>query len=93
VFGNWTAQAGLGYRYVGETLSGVSSGSAVVRAPSYESLDLDARLMNANWTVSLFAKNVTDERGFIAPTFNGDTQVDTAFLRPRTVGLAFDWSF
>lgn len=93
VLGNWTAQAGLGYRYVGETLSGVSSSAAVIRAPSYESLDLDARLMNANWTLSLFAKNVTDERGFIAPIFNGDAQVDTAFIRPRTVGLAIDWSF
>jgi outer membrane receptor protein involved in Fe transport len=93
VLGSWTAQVGLGYRYVGETLSGVSSSSAVVRAPSYKSLDLDARLMNANWTVSLFAKNVTDERGLIAPTFNGDAQIDTAFIRPRTIGLAVDWSF
>ncbi|HEY5755783.1 MAG TPA: TonB-dependent receptor, partial [Steroidobacter sp.] len=93
VLGSWTAQVGLGYRYVGETLSGVSSSSAVVRAPSYKSLDLDARLMNANWTVSVFAKNVTDERGLIAPTFNGDAQVDTAFIRPRTIGLAVDWSF
>lgn len=93
VLGGWTAQVGLGYRYVGETLSGVSSSSTVVRAPSYESLDLDARLMNANWTWSLFAKNVTDQRGLIAPIFNGDTQVDTAFIRPRTVGLAVDWSF
>lgn len=93
VLGDWTAQVGLGYRYVGETLSGVSSSSTLVRAPSYESLDLDARLMNANWTVSLFAKNVTDERGFIAPNFNGDAQIDTAFIRPRTIGLAVDWSF
>lgn len=93
VLGAWTAQVGLGYRYVGETLSAVSSSSSVVRAPSYQSVDLDARLMNANWTLSLFAKNLTDERGFIAPAFNGDAQVDTAFIRPRTIGLAIDWSF
>lgn len=93
VLGSWTAQVGLGYRYVGETLSGVSSSALVIRAPSYESLDLDARLMNANWTVSLFAKNVSDERGLIAPSFNGDAQVDSAFIRPRTIGLAVDWSF
>ena len=93
VFGNWTAQAGLGYRYVGDTVSAASSSAAVVRTPSYQSLDLDARLTNANWTLSLFAKNVTDERGYIAPMFNGDAQVDTAFIRPRTIGLALDWSF
>ena len=93
VLGNWTAQTGLGYRYVGDTVSAASSSAAVVRAPSYESLDLDARLTNANWTLSLFAKNVTDERGFLAPMFNGDAQVDTAFIRPRTLGLSVDWSF
>jgi len=93
VLDDWTAQAGLGYRFVGSTLSGVSSSSQGVRAPSYQSLDLDLRLMNANWTLSLFAKNVTDERGLIAPVFNGAAQVDAAFIRPRTVGLAVDWSF
>lgn len=93
VLGDWTAQVGLGYRYVGATLSAVSSSSTAVRAPSYESLDLDMRLMTANWTVSLFAKNLTDQRGFIAPVFNGAAQVDTAFIRPRTIGLGVDWSF
>ena len=84
---------GVGYRYTSSTLSAVSLGAGAVRAPSYGALDLDARLVNANWTLSLFAKNLTDKRGLIAPIFNGVAQIDTAFIRPRTLGIAIDWSF
>ena len=90
---NWRAQVGLGYRYTSSTLSAVSIGAGAVRASSYHALDMDARLVSSNWTLSLFAKNLTDERGLIAPVFNGAAQIDTAFIRPRTLGIAVDWSF
>jgi iron complex outermembrane recepter protein len=98
LYEDWSAQAGLGYRYVSDRYSGVSSDPASVRAPPYGALDIDSSLFNKNWSIFLYLKNATDRRGLVSPqliqTATGSTvQVDTFFILPRTLGAGFTRSF
>ncbi len=96
----WTARAGAGYRYVGEQHAAtitVENNISYVR-PSYRALDLYAEMMRGSWTVRVFAKNATDERGYVGggASINGRNipyAIEVQTLQPRTVGIGVDMSF
>ena len=72
-----------------------SDGSLRV-AKSYTTVDLRAGIDMGRWTVELFAKNLTDERGIndIVPEGaypNG--AIGLGVIRPRTIGLSFGARF
>ena len=96
--GDWTGHLGLGFRYVGGSFSEVRSSPRAYRQDSYGALDLNADLSNRNWTIRLFAKNVSDERVYqtITPITDLSGNVDHLRgvpLQPRTVGVEVDFRF
>jgi iron complex outermembrane recepter protein len=98
IYEDWNGQAGLGYRYVSDRYSTVTSDPSTVRAPPFGALDIDTSVFNKNWSVFLYLKNATDRRGWVSPqpisTATGTTvQVDTFFILPRTLGAGFTRSF
>ena len=52
----------------------------------YTTLALSAGITADNWSVELFADNVTDERGELANNFVFDRERVTV-MRPRTIGV------
>lgn len=95
---SWTAGIGGGLRYVDERLSLLESDPDVVTAGSYSALDLNASLSGGHWSVRLYARNVTDERGEVSSNMQTDAlnqqlYVTAVPLQPRTIGLALDVTF
>ncbi len=101
---DWRAFTGAGYRYVGSRFSDVegstSGGTAQgILAKAYQVVDLHAGATRGGWTVSLFAKNLLDNRAYLAPSnyFNDAVglpiDIRAPVLQPRTVGVSVDKSF
>ena len=97
--GALNGQLAGGYRYVGNRLTTVESDPDVARLASYDVLDVSAGVSTDNWTLRVFAKNVTDERALLTVTEIGTDPVllsrvfYTAVLQPRTIGLSLDIRF
>lgn len=96
--GGWTGHLGAGVRYVGESFSAVESSPTAYRQDSFAALDLNADISNNNWTIRVFAKNVTDERVYqtIAPVtdiFGNVDHLQGVPIQPRTVGVEVDFKF
>jgi outer membrane receptor protein involved in Fe transport len=66
---------------------------------AYAALDANTDLSNSNWTVRLFAKNLTDKRAYLTSFSFGDlsgaaaVQNEGIVLQPRTLGLEVDYKF
>ena len=100
----WRGVAGAGYRYTGSQFSDVE-GSTSNGAPqgypvkAYQVVDLHLGAIHAGWSVSLFAKNLFDDRAYLAPSnyFNDalgqPIDIRAPVLQPRTVGVSLDTSF
>jgi outer membrane receptor protein involved in Fe transport len=98
VFGDASAYVGAGARYVGEQMSTFATifdpttDLRQVELPSYTIVDLRAGLHFDAFTVELFGRNVSDERGptRIPATATSD---EAAVLRPRTIGVTLTAEF
>jgi len=102
--GEWRGFAGGGVRYTGSRFSDVE-GSVANGAPqgleakAYGVVDLHIGASNHGLTLSLFAKNLLDERAYLAPlnyfndALNSPIDIKAPVLQPRTVGLSIDKSF
>lgn len=96
----WRAHFGAGYRYVGDQESDtvtVTDNLSYVR-PAYRALDLYADLTRGNWSLRVFAKNATDESGFVGggaaiDGHNVPYAIEVQTLQSRTLGLGLDISF
>lgn len=107
VFGNASAYVGGTWRYVGEQsngfpgVGGFLNGVSQQELPSYNILDLRTGIDFEAFSVSLFAKNVTDERAITEFGGVGETLPDVALnpngaavlVRPRTVGVSLTARF
>jgi outer membrane receptor protein involved in Fe transport len=108
LYHQWKASIGGAYRYVGsQWLSLVESSSTgnsspTVRAPGYSFFDLHASVRSDRLTLRLYARNLTNKAAItggansglvVTNNATGDSQVNAAFLEPRTVGLGVDYSF
>jgi outer membrane receptor protein involved in Fe transport len=97
----WTAHVGGGWRYVGEqgTAIAAQTGADISYVlPSYTALDLSADVTRGDWTIRLFARNVTDRRAYIGGGVGVDADnvpygIDLNALQPRTVGISIDLGF
>lgn len=95
---NWNGHVGGGVRYVGQSFSQVESSPQAYRQDSYGALDLNADVSNPNWTIRIFARNVTDTRVYqtIIPITDLSGNVDHLVgvpIQPRTVGIEVDFKF
>jgi outer membrane receptor protein involved in Fe transport len=104
IAGPWRGFVGGGYRYVGSRFSAVEGSTAnaepqgmKVGAQNVVDLRLGAR--TGDLTVSLFAKNLFDDRAYLPPAFfffnalGGPIDIKAPVLQPRTVGVSIDKSF
>lgn len=86
--------------YLGDRKSNFGPGPAVaggpvlprVELPSFTTLDLNAGVRTEGWTFSVFARNVTDERGLLGGSPEVASGATGRYLlqvtRPRTIGLS-----
>ncbi len=85
--------------YVGERkgLLPVSSTSGRLTLPDYAQLDLRAGVRGESWSIELFARNITDSRGYIAGDLLARTTTAGGFtvtpIRPRTFGVLLSANF
>ena len=66
-----------------------------LRVPGYDLIDLHAGYGNGDWDVTLFVRNLTDERGFVtvADSAGASTTTNATFVQPRTVGVDVSFTF
>jgi outer membrane receptor protein involved in Fe transport len=95
-FSNWTASAGASVNYTGERRSDFSQRGAV-DVPSYSTINLSSGIENANWRLSLYAKNLADRRGITFVKSMSITPTGSPFaagvIAPRTVGAELGYRF
>jgi len=100
----WRGFIGAGYRYVGSAYSDVEGSVANGEpqgypAKAYSVVDLHLGVTHQGWTVSLFAKNLFNERAYVAPlnyfydAVGLPIDIKAPVLQPLTAGLSVDKSF
>lgn len=97
----WTAHLGGGWRYVAEQGTAIAAQTGADNSnvlPAYGAVDLAADLARGNWTIRLFARNLTDRRAYIGGGLVVDADnvpygIDASVLQPRTVGVSIDVRF
>jgi len=99
VFTDSTAYIGGQVAYTGERPADFSTRDAngrIREADAYTTVDLRTGLLLGNWSVELYGKNVTDERGITDIQPEGsfpNGAVGLAVTRPRTIGLSIGARF
>jgi iron complex outermembrane receptor protein len=97
---HWNTQYRPYVTVSGRLVSAAQSGFPDAGTPSlpimnYSVFDLRAGFNIQQYDFSLYANNVADRRGITAAYYGGagaDPNTDRDFyIRPRTVGLQFDW--
>lgn len=96
----WTAYVGTTLSYVGERKGPFAQrpGNMRIELPGFVRLDLRVGVRKDEWTIGLFARNITDRRGTLATTTQTARATVTSiygtnFITPRTIGLYLDRSF
>ena len=99
VFGDSTAYVGGQVAYTGDRYADFGNrepDGSIRMAEDYTTVDLRAGLLFDSWSLELYGKNVTDERGIndiLAPGIFPNGAVGIGTTRPRTVGLAVGFRF
>jgi len=80
--------------YVGDR-KGVFRGKGLARQlyPEYTQVDLRAGVNYQDWSVNLFANNLSDERGLLDGGLGQTNAASFSVIQPRTVGLSVTRSF
>jgi iron complex outermembrane receptor protein len=102
----WHAHVGGVFRWVGQQWgSGTNAfavasvdGQPVAFLPSYSVLDLNASIAKGPLTLRAFARNITDQRGWLNSDFGTGSptapkQSGVTIIQPRTIGVGFDCAF
>jgi iron complex outermembrane receptor protein len=97
----WTGFTGATVAYIGQRFGDFPSEAMSLRTvlPSYTTLDLRTGALSGPWTVNVFARNVTNERGVLASrSLLGarstlESPYITNFIPPRTIGLSVTRAF
>jgi len=91
-FNDFKGFGGIGWTYTGTRYSdfypaGVNE--THVRLPSYNQINLQAGIRDARYTIELFARNVTDEKGISSYINTGafNETGELTLIQPRTIGL------
>ncbi len=94
--GNWSATVGTSVYFTGSRVSTFSQ-MMPVNAASYTTVNLNAGIENANWRLSLYGKNIGDERGITSITSAGVTPAANPYMEgviaPRTIGAEATYKF
>ena len=99
VFGDSTAYVGGQVAYTGDRYADFGNrepDGSIRMADEYTTVDLRTGLLFDSWSLELYGKNVTDERGIndiAAPGIYPNGAVGIGTTRPRTVGLSVGFRF
>jgi outer membrane receptor protein involved in Fe transport len=94
--GDMRVFAGATVQFTGRRRSDFSAAFGQTSLPSYTELGLRGGIEVRNYRITVYAKNVTDERGILAFAAPGGAPAGAAqlgLMRPRTVGLALSASY
>ena len=88
----WTPHLSGSWRYIAAQYSGLSTSPPVGVTPGYSWTDLDLRLTNGRYNVSLYVKNLFDKRAFggggpFTDMRTGVSSFGGVPIQPRVVGL------
>jgi iron complex outermembrane recepter protein len=102
----WHAHLGGVFRWIDQQWGGGGNGFAVASVdgapvgflPSYSVLDVNASIAKGPLTLRAYARNVTDQRGWLnssfgvgPPSMPGESTA--TIIQPRTIGVGFDYAF
>ncbi len=94
--GDWSGFAGASWRYTGERQGDFANifsfGRPRATLPSYDAFDLRAGVNYMQWTLSAYARNLTDKRGYAASFAQGAITA-VSLTQPRTFGIALSRQF
>ena len=99
VSATFNAEIGASVSYVGDRMSSFTSSATAQRfnLDSYTTATLHAALSSDQWTFNLYAKNLTNERGYLSATpqnaSSGGSSNGLLLIQPRTVGLSATYAF
>lgn len=99
ISGDWTGRFGGGLRLVGDRKSPGVNQLADLETPGYTALDLNAGISNGRYTLSVFAKNLTDKRAYLSKYSVNDGLTGAFYeykavpIQPRTIGVSIDVKF
>jgi outer membrane receptor protein involved in Fe transport len=102
--GPWRGFVGGGYRYVGERFSEVEGSTSnglpqAIPAKADNIVDVHLGAKTHDLTLTLFVKNLFDERAYLTPQdyffsiINTPIDIKAPVLEPRTIGVSLDKSF
>lgn len=90
---------GGGVTYVGDRLAPFNNTATTPRflMPSYTAFDVRAGIQATNWTLTLYVKNASDEKGYLSATPRNSTTGLSAYgvgvMQPRTTGVSLSVDF
>jgi iron complex outermembrane receptor protein len=94
--GDWSGFVGASWRYTGDRKGDFRSIFAPSRPraelEAYDAIDLRAGVKYRQWALSAYAKNIADERGYIAAFPQGNV-TSVSLTQPRTFGLTLSTEF
>jgi outer membrane receptor protein involved in Fe transport len=88
-----------GVTYLGDRLAPFNNAATTPRfvMPSYTTLDLRAGVSSGAWDVTLYIKNLTDEKGYLSATPRNSTTGLSAYgvgvMQPRAIGMSLAMKF
>jgi iron complex outermembrane receptor protein len=94
--GDWSGFVGASWRYTGQRRGDFANvfsfGRPRATLSSYDAFDLRAGLNYTQWTLSAFARNIADKRGYAAAFAQGAITA-VSLTQPRTFGIALSRQF
>ena len=94
-----TGFVGGAVSYVGQRYGAFSASAGIPRfsAPAYTTLDLRTGVRHGPWALTLFVRNVTDERGWSGGVLKSSQNFAEGFtvfvIQPQTMGLSLSRNF
>lgn len=93
----WTASIGGTVSHVGQRFGPFRPVASRLNLPSYTTFDLRAGIKNDDWSVNLYARNITDKRGVLSAAAEGSQAITGVFgvnyVQPRTFGISVARNF
>lgn len=100
--GRWSVELGANWSHVGNRNSllrlatpAAAARSGALRVPAYDVVDMHVTLTDGDWEATLFASNVTNDRGIVSISDSQGLSPATSatFVQPRTIGVIFARNF
>ena len=93
IYNDWSGMVATDINYRGSENSYFASNPFNIPLASYTLLNLRFGVLNGPWTVTAFARNLTDKRAQISAINSSQDPEALLTVRPRTIGLTINRTF